>query len=238
MITGQRLKHWTNRQEREREKGKMKRLIVLSSLFVLLFGLAGAACAYTINYISAPDGSGGYKSPYSGVTIETFDLVGSPLWIWSGDYAFVTGSTGHNAAPYGSASPDSTKYVTVPSASSSGHATVANLGGTYNYFGIWWGSVDNYNTLTFFMNGLQVASFTGSEAINPSTANGNQTAPSTNLYVNFLDLPNFNSFKMSSSQYAFEADNIAVGNVPIPGAAWLLGSGLLGLLGFRRKFVG
>lgn len=26
--------------------------------------------------------------------------------------------------------------------------------------------------------------------------------------------------------------------IPIPGAAWLLGSGLLGLLGFRKRFVG
>ena len=29
-----------------------------------------------------------------------------------------------------------------------------------------------------------------------------------------------------------------VAPVPIPGAVWLLGSGLLGLLGFRRKFIG
>jgi hypothetical protein len=31
---------------------------------------------------------------------------------------------------------------------------------------------------------------------------------------------------------------VKVSTVPIPGAVWLLGSGLLGLLGFRRKFVG
>jgi len=29
-----------------------------------------------------------------------------------------------------------------------------------------------------------------------------------------------------------------ISKVPIPGAVWLLGSGLLGLLGFKRKFVG
>ncbi len=30
-------------------------------------------------------------------------------------------------------------------------------------------------------------------------------------------------------------DNITLNSVPIPGAIWLLGSGLLGLLGIRRK---
>ena len=52
------------------------------------------------------------------------------------------------------------------------------------------------------------------KAINPGIANGNQTAPFTNLYVNFLDLPRFDSFRLTSPQYAFELDNIAVGRVP------------------------
>ena len=40
---------------------------------------------------------------------------------------------------------------------------------------------------------------------------------------------------MSSSQFAFEADNIAIGVVPEPLTLILLGSGLLGLFGLRRK---
>jgi len=36
----------------------------------------------------------------------------------------------------------------------------------------------------------------------------------------------------------FVIDNISMKAVPIPGAVWLLGSGLVGLLGLRRKYLG
>ena len=42
--------------------------------------------------------------------------------------------------------------------------------------------------------------------------------------------------QLSSNGIQTNFDDVRLNAVPIPGAVWLLGSGLLGLIGFRRKF--
>lgn len=132
---------------------------------------------------------------------------------------------------------DTTPYLTVPSDKSSGSAELS-FGTTYNYFGLFWGSMDNYNSLSFYNGTNLVASYTGSDVANPNAANGNQSAPSTNSYVNFLDLPDFDKVRFTSTSYAFEVDNVAVGHVvPVPGSLLLSGIGLAGLSRIRRRRI-
>jgi len=109
------------------------------------------------------------------------------------------------------------------------------LNSAYTYFGLFWGSIDSYNTLSFYNNNALVASFTGPDLTNP--ANGDQKAPATNTYVNFYDLPAFDTFQLSSEGFAFEADNIALANNPVPEPATMLlfGTGIAGLAGIARR---
>lgn len=211
----------------------------------LMVGIAGTASATTINY-SSTDTSANKTSSYTSLNnfqLETFDnadlgSVASGLdqgWTWTGSASIVNGSQSTYAAPYGLTQADQTRYVTVPNPQSSGSVTVNLGGGIYDYFGLWWGSADAYNTLDFVRNGSVVESWTGSQAMSPYAANGNQTASLTNRYVNFLNLPDFDSFKMTSTQFAFEADNIAVGKVPEPMTMLLMGTGMVGLIAVRRK---
>jgi len=219
----------------------MKNLVSLLAGSFLVFVVVGSASAVSIDYLDALDGDGNLTTQYNWATVETFDN-NTLLWDWSpvGDYTIRDGALvpGESAPPAG----DTTKYVSIPQIfdnDNSASVTVSNLGGLNNYFGIFWGSVDSYNTLDFYNGNFIVASFTGSDAINPNAANGNQSDPRTNKYVNFYFGANemFDSFVMSSSSMAFEADNIAIGtaSVPEPTATLLIGTGLIGLAGVVRR---
>jgi hypothetical protein len=204
----------------------MKRAFV--GLVLALCGTGYASTTLTYEY--ALDADGVLTTPYSSAIVDNFTTHPSG-WTWTGG-AIVTGSSpAQYAAPFNSAAmsaADTTPYETVPVPGTVSGSAVVDFGGSkYNYFGLFWGSIDTFNTLEFLNDGSVVAQYAGSDV----------TAPTSSEYVNFWGLPMFDSVRFSSTSPAFEFDNVAVGSIPAPGAMALgsLGIAVIGWLRSRKR---
>ena len=177
---------------------------------------------------------------------------------YDGDAQAVSGSSyGHYAAPYLSGSngvgfgpngsaqargPDATTYVSV---SDNGFVTL-RFPSLETYVGILWGSVDGYNTLSFYNGSTLVGALTGND-VTPSP-NGDQGINGTvYLNVSATDDSRFDRIIATSDGSAFEFDDVAfMGTIvqtlkqdpdpiPEPVSFGLLGTGLLALGFIRRR---
>jgi hypothetical protein len=142
------------------------------------------------------------------------------------------GSDGLYATPYG----DTTNYMAVLG----GGSEQIDFTGLKTSFGLYWGSVDTYNSLTFYDGSVAVATISGADVAPPLAANGGQTDYASNGYILISALPQFDRVVAASSSNSFEFDNVAAGGmsaVPEPStwAMLLLGFAGLGYAGLRRS---
>ena len=128
----------------------------------------------------------------------------------SGDAGIVHGTSSVSAAPFIGPSPgqaDATNYLSI---GAHGSETIA-FGSEQNEFGLYWGSADSFNTISFYDGNNLVASYSGTD-VAPLLANGNQGSFASNGYVEFSDLAPFDKVVLASgSSNAFEIDNISSG---------------------------
>jgi fibronectin-binding autotransporter adhesin len=153
---------------------------------------------------SAPSNRSGHGDFTSTVLDATFTS--------SGDAGVVHGSTSDSAPPFVGPSPghlDATNYLSIGA-----NATeTITFGAEQNEFGLYWGSVDSFNTIKFYDGSELVASYTGAD-IAPLLANGGQGSFASNGYVEFSDLAPFTKVVLGSgSSNAFEIDNVSAGFV-------------------------
>lgn len=208
----------------------MRRIFTSVASILAVFGLSVSASAVTVTASAINQTT----SSVAGVTTVTFDDGTCAGYVsCSGDYAIVSGnSSGYYAAPY----TDTTKFLSVPNPSTTTQSAIFNIGSAANYFGLYWGSIDTYNIISFFLGNTLVASYNGGQL--PSlAADGNQTAWASNRYINFdFGSASFDSVKLTSSGFAFETDNHSFRKtaVPEPATLLLMGLGLFGLVATRR----
>jgi PEP-CTERM motif len=213
-----------------------------AAMFALL--ASDAARATPIDVTVGPPGTLSPSDP-SAIVLTFDDLaVGSlPLYQFSGGALSGSGAIENTSlvGKYAQPAGDTTNYLTVSYPTAAGAVQLA-FSSPENYFGLFWGSLDSYNTITFLRDQGQIATFSG-DAIADLTglvAGGEQQSPLSNRYVNFyLGAAFYDEVVLSTSNFAFEVDNIAFGDPPVPvsepGTLMLLGSALYGLFIRRRR---
>ena len=199
--------------------------------------VAVALCAFTTAASAAVNFTSDFEFDTHGYgpgesLVWDFDSVFNPNFSYSGQtysgpVANIAAPPAGDATTYGAAEPAS---YALPFSD----AEFTILTGQLTSLSFYLGSLDNYNTISFYNGALLIDSFTGAD-LTP-IPDGNQTDGDTNrrYFFTFGAADNVNRVVFASSTPAFEFDDIAaaVSGVPEPStwAMMILGFGFVGFM--------
>jgi hypothetical protein len=222
------------------EAKNMKKTHLAMAFAVLALALPTLSFAgpvLTVSFGGTPCGSAGVCTSLSGpgVTTVNFDsgLPGSPLYTLSGSATLATGT---NLPFWRAPTGDTTQFITTEA----GTIDISKLPKGDIYFGLYIGSLDTYNTITFTDSLGNKTTITGATiaALSGLPADGK-----TSLYANFtLSGATFTDILLGSSgKIGFESDNDAFfvpQQMAEPATLSMLGVGLVALgAGLRRRVL-
>ena len=209
-----------------------------------LFGVLAWHGAQAAN-IDIVAGDAGVLTPSFGLaSVLGFDdlaIGGLPSYQFSGGSLTGSGAIENTSLVnrYAIPADDSTPYLTVSYPDESGSVQFF-FDLPENYFGLYWGSIDAYNSISFSNDGAQIATFSGSDIVSIAglVADGNQHLASSNRYINFFTNSSFfNEVVLSTSGFGFEVDNIAFADPPIDQSQPVPAPGGLPLLAFSLSML-
>jgi hypothetical protein len=231
----------------------MRKLIAPICALAALVAFGDQARAVVVTASSGPFSAGntntnndvtfdGFNTPntFSGTSIHWGTVAGLLGNIaFAGTAIIANNAAGTSAGISATPAGDATNYMSIRG----GMSETLTFSGNQNKFGLYWGSIDSYNSIAFYSGGNVNPFLTlFGDTLNAVPAlgfNGDQSGALTNAYVTFTDLT-FDKIVLASSGNSFEFDNISYGNVgPVPEpstwAMMLLGFAGIGYA-YRRRF--
>jgi hypothetical protein len=203
-----------------RDTSRQRRLFVGTVVAGLILVASTPVLAAAIDIIAADPGVMTPSLP-SAIMLSFDDLSvgGLPSYQFNGGSLTGAGGivdtslVGRYAQPAG----DATNYLSVSYDSKAG-AVDFSFSDLQNYFGMYWGSIDSYNWVSFLRNHVQLATFSGADVVSGSglLANGSWQSSLSNRYINFyLGSIFYDEVILSTTNFAFEVDNVAFGDPPV-----------------------